>query len=318
MHDDLAKYIRYLTVAENASEYTVRNYRNEIEEFIGFAERADIEAWSEVDRDVVRRYLAWLQSQGYARASIARRVSELRSFGRFLVREGTVAVTPFRGVAAPKTPQRLPDYLEPEEMGRLLAAPSLRTADGQPSAQGLRDKAILELLYASGMRVSELTNLDLRDVDRQRGQILVTGKGDKERLVLIGEPATRALNRYVAEGRPQYVKAGRPVPAALFLSRLGTRLSDRSIQMLLKKYGQQAGIETDVTPHVLRHTFATHMLNGGADLRVVQELLGHSLLSTTQVYTHVSQNRAREVYLRAHPRAAGSAIAEEETGSGGN
>jgi integrase/recombinase XerC len=318
MHDDLAKYIRYLTVAENASEYTVRNYRNEIEEFIGFAERADIEAWSEVDRDVVRRYLAWLQSQGYARASIARRVSELRSFGRFLVREGTVVVTPFRGVAAPKTPQRLPDYLEPEEMGRLLAAPSLRTADGQPSAQGLRDKAILELLYASGMRVSELTNLDLRDVDRQRGQILVTGKGDKERLVLIGEPATRALNRYVAEGRPQYVKAGRPVPAALFLSRLGTRLSDRSIQMLLKKYGQQAGIETDVTPHVLRHTFATHMLNGGADLRVVQELLGHSLLSTTQVYTHVSQNRAREVYLRAHPRAAGSAIAEEETGSGGN
>lgn len=304
MRDDLTKYIRYLTVAENASEYTVRNYGNEIEEFIDFAERDGVGTWSDVDRDVVRRYLAWLQSQGYARASIARRVSELRSFGRFLVREEIVELTPFRGVSAPKTPQRLPDYLEAEEVKRLLAAPATLTADGRPSAQGLRDTAILELLYASGMRVSELTALDLRDVDQERGQILVTGKGNKERLVLIGEPARRALKRYVAEGRPSYVKLGRSAPAALFLSRLGSRLSDRSIQMMLKKYSQQAGIETDVTPHVLRHTFATHMLNGGADLRVVQELLGHSLLSTTQVYTHVSQNRAREVYLRAHPRAA--------------
>lgn len=317
MHEHLERFIRYLTAEKDASDYTIRNYGTEIEQFFDFLRREGVEDWAGVDRQVLRRYLGWLHSEDYARSSIARRVAELRSFGQFLARERILEVNPFRAMSAPKTPQRLPDYLEVDEVERLLNAPETCRPDGRPSPQGLRDRAILELLYASGVRVSELTALDVGDVDRQRGQVFVTGKGDKERLVLIGEPARHALNRYLADGRPQLVRQGPAsrspsdrvqgtAPRALFLSRLGTRLSDRSIQMILKKYSKQAGLRKKVTPHTLRHTFATHMLDGGADLRVVQELLGHALLSTTQIYTHVSQSRVREVYLGAHPRAVSS------------
>ncbi|MFQ5857496.1 MAG: tyrosine recombinase XerC [Anaerolineae bacterium] len=303
MNEHLEHFVKYLTAERGASEYTIRNYRAEIDEFLEFLRREGIEDWAGVDRLALRRYLAWLQAEGYARASIARRVSELRSFGRFLARERILEVNPFQAMSAPKTPKRLPRYLEIAEVRRLLNAPEIGDVGGQSSPQGLRDRAILELLYASGMRVSELTSLNVGDIDCKRGQVIVTGKGDKERLVLIGEPAQRALTRYLADGRPQLTKKQGPASRALFLSRLGTRLSDRSVQMILEKYRKQAGLKKKVTPHTLRHTFATHMLDGGADLRVVQELLGHALLSTTQVYTHVSQSRAREVYLRAHPRA---------------
>lgn len=297
MYDHLERFIRYLTAEKGASSYTIRNYRTEIEEFFAFLRREGVKDWAGVDRLVLRRYLAWLQAEGYARTSIARRVFELRSFGRFLAREQILEVSPFQAMSAPKTPQRLPEYLDIGEVQRLLNAPA------SDSPQGLRDRAILELLYASGMRVSELTGLNVGDVDCERGQVMVTGKGDKERLVLMGEPAQRALKRYLTEGRSQFIRKQGPAPRALFLNRLGSRLSDRSVQMILEKYRKRAGLKKKVTPHTLRHTFATHMLDGGADLRVVQELLGHALLSTTQVYTHVSQNRAREVYLRAHPRA---------------
>ncbi|MBS1253313.1 MAG: Tyrosine recombinase XerC [Anaerolineales bacterium] len=303
MYDHLERYVTHLKAEKNASAYTIRNYRAEIEEFLDFLAQDDIQDWAQVDRYVVRGYLGRLHAQDYARSSIARRVSELRSFGRYLVREKILEANPFRAISSPKVPQRLPKYLEVDEVQRLLDVPETRDSDGKPSPQGLRDRAILELLYASGLRVSELTSLNVGDLDRERGQIIVTGKGDKERLVLIGEPAQHALSRYLADGRPQFVKKQAPASRPLFLNRLGSRLSDRSIQMILPILLFRSGLTKKVTPHTLRHTFATHMLDGGADLRVVQELLGHAQLSTTQVYTHVSQNRAREVYLGAHPRA---------------
>ena len=297
MQEQLERYIKYLSVEKNASEYTIRNYRTEIEQFFGFLEQEGVQDWAGVNRQNLRRYLAWLQSNGYARASIARRVSELRSFGQYLARERDVEANPFRGMSTPKTPSRLPDCLELSEIKQLLVAPATDTP------QGIRDRAILELLYASGMRVSELTVLDLGKIDFQQGQVIVTGKGNKERLVLLGEPSRLALQRYLSAGRPKLVANAKKQSAALFLNRFGGRLSDRSVQMLLEKYRKMAGLKKRITPHTLRHTFATHMLDGGADLRVVQELLGHTMLSTTQIYTHVSQNRAREVYLGSHPRA---------------
>jgi len=248
-----------------------------------------------VDRQVLRRYLAWLNSQGYVKASVARRLSQLRSFGRFLVREDVVRTNPFRAVSSPKVPKRLPRPLSVPETVALLSAPDTTTA------QGLRDRAILEVLYSGGLRVSELVGLDLNSIDWQRNELRVWGKGSKERIVFLGKPAMAALQAYIEQGRPHLLRG--TTTDALFLNRSGGRLTTRSVMNILKKYSRMAGLEKRVTPHTLRHTFATHLLDGGADLRSVQELLGHARLATTQVYTHVSQSRAREVYLRSHPLA---------------
>jgi integrase/recombinase XerC len=296
MDEHLNKFITYLIAEKNASPYTVKNYRHEIGEFLDFLKEQGIDSWDGVDRYVLRRYLAWLQAQGYVKASITRRISELRSFCRYLVREGILDRNPIRTISSPKIPKRLPDYLDLHEVEALLAAPDAMDPQGQ------RDLAILEVLYASGLRVSELVSLNLRNVDLQQGELRVWGKGAKERVALLGEPACRSLRRYIREGRPQLIKAGRET-SALFLNRLGSRLSTRSVNNILDRYAKLAGLERRVTPHVMRHTFATHLLDGGADLRTVQELLGHADLSTTQIYTHVSQARAKEVYRKAHPRA---------------
>ena len=244
---------------------------------------------------MLRRYLGWLNSKGYAKASVARRLSELRSFGRFLQREDVVRINPFRAVVSPKLPKRLPKAISVAETVALLSAPDITTS------QGTRDRAILEVLYSGGLRVSELTGLNLSGFDPNRKELLVWGKGAKERIALLGEPAVNALQAYIERGRPQL--AGKAATNAIFLNRSGGRLTTRSVMNLLKKYSRMAGSEKRVTPHTLRHTFATHLLDGGADLRSVQELLGHALLTTTQVYTHISQTRAREVYLRSHPLA---------------
>jgi len=294
MEEHLSRYLTYLTAARNASPYTVRNYRAEIEEFLAFLRTQGITSWAGVDRAVLRRYLAWLHARGYVKASIARKLSELRAFCRYLVREQVLSRNPFDVVSSPKLPKRLPNFLSLQEVRALLAAPD----PGVPAGQ--RDRAIVELLYASGVRVSELAALNVGDVDMTRQEIRVWGKGSKERLVLLGKPAVKALTTYLREGRPKLVKRA---SRALFLGRCGTRLSARSIEGLVTKYAKAVGLPKRVTPHVLRHTFATHLLDGGADLRVVQELLGHASLQTTQVYTHVTQTRAREVYLKAHPRA---------------
>jgi integrase/recombinase XerC len=296
MDEHLSKFITYLIAEKNASPYTIKNYRHEIRQFLDFLEEQGIDSWDGVDRYVLRRYLAWLQAEGYVKASIARRISEMRSFCRYLVREGILDTNPIRVISSPKIPKRLPDYLDPHQVEALLAAPDTTVPQGQ------RDRAIMEVLYASGLRVSELVSLNLSNVDLRHRELRVWGKGGKERLALLGEPACRALKRYVRDGRPQFIK-GNKATKALFLSRLGTRLSTRSVSNILHKYAKLAGLRMRVTPHILRHTFATHLLDGGADLRTVQELLGHADLSTTQIYTHVSQARAKEVYRKAHPRA---------------
>jgi integrase/recombinase XerC len=275
----------------------VDRYGREIAECLAFLERQGVQHWEGVDRHVLRRYLAWLNSRGYVKASIARRLSQLRSFGRFLVCEGVVSTNPFLAVSSPKVPKRLPKVLSVEETVALLSAPDRQTA------QGLRDSAILEVLYSGGLRVSELVGLNVSSIDWSRKELTVWGKGAKERIVLLGTPAMEALQAYIDGGRPELNKE--KTSSALFLNRLGGRLSTRSVMNIMHKYRRVAGLEKRVTPHILRHSFATHLLDGGADLRSVQELLGHARLATTQIYTHVSQSHAREVYLRSHPLAQG-------------
>jgi len=251
--------------------------------------------WPDVDRHVLRRYLTWLQSKEYAKASVARRLSQLRSFGKFLMRENVVDANPFKTVSSPKVPKRLPQPLSVKETVALLSAPDATTPLGR------RDRAILEVLYSGGLRVSELAGLNLSSIDRDRNELRVWGKGAKERIALLGGPAMLAIEAYLEDGRPELIR--KTTTNALFLNRLGGRLSTRSVMNLVRKYRRLAGVQKRVTPHTLRHTFATHLLDGGADLRSVQEMLGHALLATTQIYTHVSRSRAREVYLRSHPLA---------------
>jgi tyrosine recombinase XerC len=295
MERQLSGYIAHLRVEKDYSPYTLRNYSQEIGQFFDFLRRERIDSWEEVDRQVLRRYLHWLRREGYVEASMARKLSELRTFCRYLMEEELLSSNPFDPVTSPKVPKRLPRYLKLEEIEALLAAPDLSTPLGQ------RDRAILELLYAAGIRLSELVSLNLGDLDLDTRQVVVWGKGGKERLVLLGEPAARALRAYLHEGRIKL--RGQKVTDALLLNRFGDRLSRRSIGVILDKYSKVAGLWKKVTPHLLRHTFATHMLEGGANLRVVQELLGHAQPTTTEIYTHVTPSRLREVYLKSHPRA---------------
>jgi len=255
----LERYLKHLE-SNNASQYTVKNYGTDIGQFLDYCAEQGVTTLSALGRDIVRAYLAELTETGYARASIARRVFELRAMGDYLLHQQLWQENLFRRIYAPRLPQRLPHYLTHEEIDQLLAAPEAA------SPQGLRDRAILETLYASGMRVSELAKLDLRDVNFSNGEIRVIGKGDKERIVLVGRPALRVLQTYLREGRPS-LQGERPSRNALFLNRSGGRLSVRSISEVVRQAGVAAGIAQTVTPHLLRHTFATHLLDGGADLR---------------------------------------------------
>ena len=289
------RYIQYLEAERNASPYTVRNYQADLADFFKFLKTKELTLLDEVDRHVLRDYLSHLAEGGIAKNSIARKLSAIRSFFRYLAREEIIAKNPIEQVSSPKLDRRLPSFLTREEMERLLGAPDLSTPLGQ------RDRALLELLYASGLRVSELTGLTLEQIDLNSNEIRVWGKGSKERVVLMGQPAAEALKSYLREGRAKLL--GEKKSNALFLNRYGQRLPERSVQRLLEQYAKKAGIGKRVHPHLLRHTFATHLLDGGADLRVVQELLGHARLSSTQIYTHVTKGQARKVYLSAHPLA---------------
>lgn len=295
MEDILDKYIHHLEAERNYSQYTLRNYSTDILGFFHFLRASGIESLADVDHLTVRKYLGWLLERGVVRPSVSRKMSALRSFFRYVNDEGILTVDPMTKISGPKEEKRLPSFLTSEEIISLLKAPDLSTP------QGLRDLAMLEMLYAAGLRVSEIVSLDINRVDLQARQIRVWGKGSKERIVLIGEPAARVLEQYLNLGRPKLL--GDSNTSALFINRYGQRIVQRRIQHIIKNYARQAGISGKVSPHMLRHTFATHMLDGGADLRVVQELLGHAHLSSTQIYTHVTRSQMRSTYLEAHPRS---------------
>jgi len=303
MQEVFNKYINYLTAERNASRYTVRNYTHDLLDFFSYLKSREVASLNEVNKQVLRGYLSQLVKDDFAKVSISRKLSAIRSFYRYLLREKLVAVSPVAATSSPKLDKRLPDFLTPEETVRLLEAPDLATPQGQ------RDRALMELLYASGLRVSELVSLDLGQINLNTGEIRVWGKGAKERMVLMGKPATMALSAYLSYGRPRLLAKKNN---ALFVNRDGGRLTERSIQRTLTKYSRIAGISKRVHPHMLRHTFATHLLDGGADLRVVQELLGHANLVSTQIYTHVTKSQAKKVYLSAHPLAQ-----ETDNGTGG-
>ncbi|TET76902.1 MAG: tyrosine recombinase XerC [Dehalococcoidia bacterium] len=296
MEELLKRYVKHLELERSISPLTVRNYTGDIQGFLDFLGNNGVDSLDKVSRSTMRLYLGWLHEQGIARASISRKLSALRSLYRYLARENLVDAEPLSTLSSPKLEKRLPTFLTHEEMAWLIEAPDTSTP------YGLRDRAILELLYAAGVRVSEIVALDLKDIDLGSRQIRVWGKGSKERMVLMGRPAAEALKLYLDLGRIKL--EGKAYTQAVFLNRFGERIVVRRIQHIIKKYARQAGLEMRVFPHIMRHTFATHLLDGGADLRVVQDLLGHARLSSTQIYTHVTQSQIRRNYLAAHPRSS--------------
>jgi integrase/recombinase XerC len=243
----------------------------------------------------IRTYLAKLNEKEYAKRSVSRKLSALRSFYLYLVREGKLEISPFVYVRTPKQDKKLPQFMYVEQMELLLNAPDLSTS------LGIRDRAIMETLYASGMRVSELVGLNDKSLDLDHGMALAFGKGSKERYVLLGAPSVAAIRKYMLESRS--LLSQKAEEDALFLNYTGNRLSDRSVRRIIDKYIDQLATINHVSPHTFRHSFATHMLEAGADLRTVQELLGHVNLSTTQIYTHVTKDHLQSIYNKAHPRA---------------
>jgi integrase/recombinase XerC len=299
MEEALAEFLRHLALEKNASAHTVKSYREDLTQAVAFfAERNGGHApdVARLSTRQLRAHLAWLHEQGYARTTIARRLAAVRSWCRFLCRQGVLTANPAAGLRGPRQEKRLPHFVQREDMLRLLAAPPGDTP------LGLRDRALLETLYSAGLRVGELTGLDFADVDLDEGTATVRGKGKRERLALLGPPAVEAIRAWLP-GRAALLGKRAVPPAALFLNKNGTRLSARSVGRLLEKYLAQAGLDPRTTPHTLRHSFATHLLDAGADIRSVQELLGHKSLGTTQIYTHVSTQRLRDSYHKAHPRA---------------
>ncbi len=290
-------FLHHMEAVKGASVHTVKAYAEDLSQFIEFARTQDVSDVHAVDPALLRSFLIHLQSCGLARASRARKTATLRSFFSYLAKQSFLPRSPAAGLRSVKTERRLPKYLRSDEMEALLAAPNAE------KPLGLRDRALLETLYASGMRAGELVTLCLSDVDYDEGVIRVIGKGDKERMTLLGRQAVFALQRYIREGRPALILNAGEDDGALFVNRYGGRLSDRGVRKLFDRYCAAASTHLKITPHVLRHTFATHMLNNGADLRMIQELLGHASVAATQLYTHVSTERLQEVYEKAHPRA---------------
>jgi tyrosine recombinase XerC len=280
------KFTRYLEIEKNYSGHTILNYRLDLEDFQAFLGTSPVER---VDYLGVRKYLAVLKEKNLKSRSIARKLSTLRSFFRFLTREGFIKANPVASIVSPKLDKHLPQFLTEDEAGRLIESSIPK------NNSGLRDRAIFETFYSTGIRISELVGLNLDDVDFISGIVKVRGKGKKERLVPIGDHAISAIRAYLDRRKQQ--------SQALFLNPSLRRISDRGVRYIFNKYIRVAGIRQGVSPHTLRHSFATHLLNRGADLRTVQELLGHANLGTTQIYTHLTTERLKNVYDKAHPRA---------------
>lgn len=295
----IEKFETHLTAEKGLAALTVRNYKTDLQPLFEYMQTQDIDDLRLLDRYRVRGYLAWLVELGYVKASIVRKLSALRTFIRWLIRIGVIERDPMPSRGTMKGEGRLPRFLSQSEAGRLVSAPDAS------DDLGARDRALLELIYAAGLRVSEVRDLNVEDIHFDTKELRVRGKGSKQRIVLIGSDAHQALVRYLRDIRPGL--ASRESGSAVFLNRSGGRLSQRSIQKKIRKYSMATALRTDVHTHTLRHSFATHLLEGGADLRVVQELLGHASPATTQIYTHVTQTQARQAYLSSHPRATGSA-----------
>lgn len=285
----IEKFIRYLEIERNASRHTLINYSIDLKSLGEFLKEEPIE---KVDYVSLRRYLAHIKEQNLSKVSIARKIASIRSFFKFLFREGIIKNNPASSLSTPKRDKHLPKFLDEKEIVVLLESPD------RESEAGARDRAILETLYSTGIRVSELVGLNMDHIDQIGGVVKVFGKGKKERIVPIGERALQAIRDYLKKKRPITRDT-----KALFFNKSGGRLTDRSVRRIINKYIIKASIQQKISPHTLRHSFATHMLDHGADLRSVQELLGHANLSTTQIYTHITTERLKSAYEKAHPRA---------------
>ena len=290
----MSRFLEHLRIERGASQHTLRSYGDDLAQFVRFLtpEAGQEPDFADVDGRKLRSYSAWLSSQGYAPGTIARRLACIRSFYRFLRRRGEVVADPAATLRNPKQPKRLPRPLGVDEVERLLGGIAV------DDALGVRDRAMFELLYGGGLRVAELIGLDVSDYDAERCVVRVRGKGRRERLCPIGPEAGSWLERWLRLRSPE-----RPGDPAVFLNRYGRRLTTRSVDRIFEKLVASSGLKAGASPHALRHSFATHLLDRGADLRSVQELLGHRRLTTTQIYTHVSSERLREAYEDAHPRA---------------
>lgn len=286
---EVKKFLDYLELERKFSANTVLNYEIDLKEFVDFIVSKDL---NEIEIKDIRRYLEYLNEQKYHVSSISRKVSSLKSFFKYLKAEKMIDNNPMALISNPKKEKKLPVFLNYQDLDKLLNTPDLNTGVGQ------RDALILEMLYSTGIRVSELANLKLKDINFGEHKILILGKGNKERYVYYGTKCQKLLDKYLSDGRTMY-----PASAYLFSNKHGNKLNERMIRMIIDECGRKAQLNVHVTPHVLRHTYATHMLNEGADLKSVGDLLGHENLSTTQIYTHVSNERLRKVYLSSHPRA---------------
>lgn len=290
----LREFVEYLTVERGLAANTLESYERDLVNFSTYVTSANV-VLERVGQNEIMGYLGYLHEGGKATSTISRNLASIRSFYHYLVKENVIKIDPTLHVATPRIEKRLPKVLSTGEIDRLLAAPPLE------GVAGVRDKAMLELLYATGMRVSELVSLQTRDINLSSGFLKCMGKGAKERIIPVGSIAQSAIGSYLKQARPLLA---RPQSGdALFLGHLGSQMSRQGFWKILKKYARQAGIMKEITPHTLRHSFATHLLERGADLRAVQEMLGHADISTTQIYTHVTRGRLKEVYQTHHPRA---------------
>jgi tyrosine recombinase XerC len=289
MEKYIEKFMRYLEIEKNYSQHTILNYRLDLDNFKKFIGDTDIE---KVDYLALRKFLAELKGKNLGTRTVNRRLSALRSFFKFLTRDGYIKTNPTLSISSPKIDKHLPTFLTEDEVTRLIES---AFAKSDKDEQGLRNRAVLETFYSTGIRISELVSLNIQDLDFIGGIVKVSGKGKKERIVPIGEVAIRELRKYLEKRKKQADE--------LFLNRSGKRITARGVRNIVRKYIKLAGIKQGVSAHTFRHSFATHLLNRGADLRTVQELLGHASLSTTQIYTHLTTEKLKSVYDKAHPRA---------------
>jgi integrase/recombinase XerC len=304
LEEYLNQFLQHLRYERNVSTHTLRNYSSDLLQFREYlllkGSAKDIPV-GEIDHLTIREWMASLHGLNKKKTSIARKLASLRTFFQFLIREGVQETNPAKLVATPKIERKLPNHLSMEDAVRFIETPDLNTDLGK------RDRAILEFLYATGVRVGELVNLNLKDIDFREKLVRVTGKRKKQRILPFGEPSLQALMYYLNEARPVFLNNCPPAERddqAVFLNYQGTRITTRSVGRMVDKYIKLcADIHRDISPHSLRHSFATHLLDSGADLRDIQELLGHARLSTTQIYTHVSMEKLIEVYDRTHPKA---------------